>query len=259
LKKERNAAITAAKKAGKIAMEKFEKLQDIRTKSSIYDYVTEADLLAEKEILNILRKKFPEHSILAEESGSYKGSNEFTWLVDPLDGTNNYSVGLPFFCVSIALSLEKEPVLGVVFDPLRNDLFVAEKGKGATRNGKKISVSGRSKLHEFVCVLPLRSGLKKQESWRIKQERFARVYRTVRSVRMFGASELELAYIASGKFDAFINYNINPWDAAAGAVLVREAGGKATNGRGKEWRIGEKVFIASNGNAHNELEKVLSL
>ncbi len=257
--REKNTAIKAVRVAGKIVLEKFGNLSGIRTKSNIYDYVTEADIEAEEAIIRILSEEFSEHGILAEESGLHKGSNEFLWVVDPLDGTNNYSVGLPFFCVSIALVQGIEPVLGVVFDPLREDLFVGVKKQGAKCNGKKIVVSDRKKIHEFVCVSPLRSGLKEQESWRIKQDRFARVYKSVRSVRMFGASELELAYLASGKFDAFINYHINPWDAAAGAVLVREAGGKVTNGKGSEWNINDSVFLATNGNSHKEFEKILRL
>jgi len=259
MKKEMDAATKAARAAGKIIMEKFGNLQNIRTKSNIYDYVTEADTEAEVAILKILKKKFPDYGIVAEESGKHNGTSEFQWLVDPLDGTNNYSVGLPFFCVSIALAKGNEPVLGVVFDPLRKELFLGEKGKGATRNGKKITVSPRRKLQEFVCVSPLRSGLKEQESWRVKQDRFAKVYRAVRSVRMIGASELELAYLACGKFDAFINYSISSWDAAAGTVLVREAGGKATDGKGKDWDIRDRVFLATNGRAHREFEKVLGL
>lgn len=255
--RETRIAISAARKAGRIAMKYFGKPLAHKTKSSIYDWVTRQDLEAEKAIIDLLSSKFPDCGFLAEESGKREGKSDFLWIIDPIDGTNNYASGIPYFCIAIALAEGNELLCGVVFDPTRNELFYAEKGKGAFLNSKRIHVSKRNKLQEFVCISSMRSGLKKKESWRIKQKRFAMLYSSVRSIRMFGASELDLSYIAAGRIDAFVGYHTLPWDAAAGVLLIREAGGKATNEKNMQWEIGDRVLVASNGKRHAEILKIL--
>lgn len=255
--KETKTAIRAAKKGGEIAMKYFGKPLEHKTKSSFFDWVTKADLESEEKIVKILKKEYPEYGILAEESGEHKG-NEFQWIVDPIDGTNNFASGIPFFCIAIALAKEGELLSGVVFVPSMNELFYAEKGKGAFLNGEKIEISNRSNLKEFICISSIRSGLKKEEAWRIKQERFADLYKNVRSMRMMGASEVELSYIAAGRIDAFTGYHMKPWDGAAGSLLIREAGGKATNQKNKPWQLNDRVLIASNGKKHKKILKILS-
>ena len=258
MKKETRAAIKAARLGGRIAMQYFGKPIAYKTKSSVYDWVTKADLESEKAIISLLSEEFPEYGFLAEESGERKG-NGHVWVIDPIDGTNNFASGIPYFCISIALARDKQLLCSVVFDPTRKDLFHAEKGKGAFLNGRKIHVSKRTKLEEFTVVSSMRSGLKKEESWRVKQKRFADLYKSVRSIRMFGASELDLSYLAAGRLEAFVAYHTMPWDAAAGALLVREAGGIATNEKNKPWQLNDPVFIASNGRKHAEILRILGL
>ena len=256
MNRETRAAIKAAKAAGKIALKHFGKPIKHKTKSSRFDWVTKADIESEKEIIRILSREFPGSGFIAEESGKKKG-NDYTWIIDPIDGTNNFASGIPYFNTAIALAKKGELQCSVVFDPTRKDLFHAEKGKGAFLNGKKIRVSRRRKLHEFTVISSMRSGLKKQESWRIKQKRFADLYKSVRSIRMFGSSELDLSYIAAGRIEAFTGYNTLPWDAAAGVLMIREAGGRVSNESGKDWAIGDRVLVASNSTRHKELLGIL--
>lgn len=256
MKKETRAAIKAAKLGGRTVMQYFGRPIAHKTKSSVYDWVTNADLESEKAIISLLSKEFPEHGFIAEESGGRKG-NEYTWIIDPLDGTNNFASGIPYFCISIALARNGQLLCSAVFDPTRKDLFYAEKGKGAFLNGRKLHVSRRSKLEEFTVVSSMRSGLKKEESWRVKQKRFADLYKSIRSIRLFGASELDLSYTAAGRLEAFIAYHTTPWDAAAGALLVREAKGIVTNEKNEPWQLNDTVFIASNGRRHAEILAIL--
>lgn len=256
--KETKLMIKAARKASDIAMQYFGKPVPHTTKSSFFDWVTKADVKAEKEIIAILSDKHPEHGFIAEESGRKKG-NEFNWIVDPIDGTNNFASGIPYFCHAISLAKGDEIIRAVVFDPTRKDLFVAEKGKGAFLNKKRLHVSKRSNLKEFTCVASLRAAMKKSESKRIGQKEFVKLFDNIRSIRMFGSSELDLSYLAAGRFEAFISHNATPWDEGAGSLLVREAGGIASNAKGKPWTFEEKMVIASNGKRHKEIMKILGL
>jgi myo-inositol-1(or 4)-monophosphatase len=255
---ETKAAIAAAKKAGKIIMAAFGKKKETKEKGSPFDLVTKTDVAAEKEIISMLSKKFPKHGFFAEESGKTRGQGKFTWIIDPLDGTHNFISGIPYFCTAIALAKGDEVVCGVVFDPTRKELFYAEKGKGAFLNGKRIRVSGRAKLQEFSCITSVRAGLK-NESIKERQERFLNFYPKVRIMRLFGASELDLSYVAAGRIDAFVHFNMFPWDGAAGALIITEAGGKATDEKGMSWKFEGKSLVATNGKKHREVLGILGL
>jgi len=248
--------IKAAKCAADIAMQYFGKPIKHRTKSSYFDWVTDADVKAEKEIIAILSEKYPDYGLIAEESGRKQG-NEFNWIVDPVDGTNNFASGIPYFCHAISRAKGDDMLNAVVFDPTRKDLFVAERGKGAFLNGKKLSVSKRTDLREFTCITSMRSGMKEKESWRIRQKQFVDIYKNVRSIRMFGSSELDLCYLAAGRFEAFVSHNTTPWDEGAGTLMAREAGGRTTNEKNKAWKLEDKILLASNGKNHSKLLKIL--
>ncbi|MEM0360331.1 MAG: inositol monophosphatase family protein [Candidatus Diapherotrites archaeon] len=255
--RETKAAIVAAKRAGSIAVKSLRKNMAFKEKSSHSDLVTKTDVLVENAIVSFLSKKFPDYGFLAEESGE-TGVADCKWIVDPIDGTNNFIAGIPYFCTAIALQKNGLTVSGIVFDPLRKELFVAEKGKGAFLNGKRIMVSKKTELREFICITSIRAGLP-GEPWLQRQERFLRLYPLVRSVRMFGASELDLCWLATGRVDAFVHFNVFPWDGAAGALIVREAGGTATDEKGNLWEISKKVLIATNGRRHKEFLGILGL
>jgi myo-inositol-1(or 4)-monophosphatase len=251
-------AIKAAKEAGKVALKRASEL-DISTKETKFDFVTNADTEAEHAIMEILSKEFPEIGFLAEESGSIKRGSKLLWVIDPIDGTNNYINGVPFFCTSIALAKNDEPILGVIYEPNRDELFYAAKGSGAFLNGKKITVSNRASLDKALVVLSFSSARKAQELSSFGYFGFADLYKNTRAVRKFGAAALELAYVASGRVDAFLHRNIKPWDGAAGTAIIQEAGGKVTNSFAKPWRIHDRFILATNGLLHKELCALLKL
>ncbi len=252
------AAIEAAKRAGKIALEKAEELS-VSTKETKFDLVTNADIEAEKTIMEMLSEQFPEIGFLAEESGTIEKSSELLWIIDPIDGTNNYINGIPFFCTSIALAKHDEPVLGVIYEPSRAELFYAVRGSGAFLNGKKISVSDRASLDKAIFVLSFSSARKAQELASLGHRSFIDLYKNTRAIRKFGAVALELAYLASGRIDAVLHRNIKPWDGAAGATLIQEAGGKVTNQFAEPWRIHDRFMLATNGLLHEVLIDMLNM
>lgn len=249
------SAIKAAKEAGKVALEKINEL-NISTKDSRFDFVTDADIEAEKTIMETLSTDFPEIGFLAEESGGIKRNSNLLWVIDPIDGTNNYINEIPFFCTSIALAKDSEPVLGVIYEPNRDELFYAVKGSGAFLNGKKINVSNRASLDKAIVVLSFSSARKSQELAHLGEHSFMDLYKKIRAIRKFGAVALELAYLASGRVDAVLHRNIKPWDGAAGAVLIREARGRVTNQFNKPWQINDEFMLATNGLLHEALSGI---
>jgi len=254
--KETEVAIQAAKEAGKIIMENFGKVHSIKMKSK-RDFVTETDIQAEKKILGILKKEFPDYSVLAEESGEH-GEGEMKWIVDPLDGTTNYSIGNPFFNVSIGLAKKTgnrwEIISGVVYSPVTGEVFSAEKGKGAFLNGEKISVSQESELSKLLltfCHGNDESDIKRVCGF------FQELKLKSRDFNRMRAGALELAFVAAGRIGAYISSGDMAWDSAAGSLLVREAGGRLTNFQGNEWGIGEKTLLATNGFVHEKIIEII--
>ncbi len=242
------AAVDAARGAGKILMDNYGK---INVKHKVDGtIVTNADLESEKYIISQLKKEFPEYSILAEESGREQKESEYIWVIDPLDGTTNYSIQNPFFNVSIALAHKSEPVVGAVYSPFQDEMFSAEKGKGAYMNGEEIKVSSKNTLEESVhtfCHASNEAATKKM----------ADIWTELKllnpKVRQIGAGALELSYVACGRVESFMMIDMNPWDVAAGTLLVREAGGRVTDFSGKEFDIECKDILASNGILHEKL------
>jgi myo-inositol-1(or 4)-monophosphatase len=215
------------------------------------DLVTAADRASEKLIVGKLREFWPTHEIVGEEgTRDNTGTSEYRWYVDPLDGTTNFAHGYPVFCVSIGLEYRDELIAGVLYDPTRNELFAASKGSGATLNGKQIHVSKTKTLSESI----LATGFPSHKRHKNPNIHFYHQI-TLRShgIRRAGSAALDLANVASGRYDGFWEFNLNPWDTSAAVVIVREAGGVVTKFDGSEFNIDSREVLASNGLLHEEL------
>ena len=245
-------AIDIARAAGSLLLPIFDRRVRIEYKGEA-DLVTEADRASERLIVERLRDRFPEHAIVAEEGSGWTGSSPYCWYVDPLDATTNFAHGFPFFCVSIGLERAGEGVVGVVYDPIRDELFTAEKGAGAWLNNRPIRVSATAALSQSL----LATGFPARR--RHKNPNIHFYYQlNMRShgVRRLGSAGLDLCYVACGRMDAFWEFSLSPWDVAAGMLLVSEAGGRVTDMRGDPYRVGGDTILASNGLIHPALVQV---
>lgn len=251
----KQTAIRAAKEAGKILLNNFNslKVNDIRFKDR-HEIVTSEDYRSEKVIIKILKSKFSTHSILSEEGGGTKQKSDYLWVVDPLDGTTNYSIGNPLFAVSIALFLKGKVVLGVVYAPLTDEIFIAEKKKKAFLNKKRMKVSSTDRIEK--SLLTFCHGHKVKDI-----KRAVKIYQKFKlsgyDLRQLGSASLELGFVADGRTEAIMIPGAHKWDVAAGVLLVREAGGKVTDFKGKEWNLNSGDMVASNGKIHSGLIRTL--
>lgn len=246
----------AAKESGKILLKKFGKKFGILSKGVISNLVTEVDHLSEKKIISVIRRDFPGHEILTEESGELSSESEYKWIIDPIDGTVNYAHGIPLTCVSIAVSRGDELLLGAVFNPISGEYFSAERGRGAYLNGRKIHVSTNSDIRRSLLVtgFPYDSGRFRPDPVKL----FRKFIKLDIPVRRLGSAALDLCWTACGRFDAFWEYNLNPWDVAAGVLILKEAGGKVSNFRGGKYSIYMKEILASNGSVHKSMMEIIS-
>jgi myo-inositol-1(or 4)-monophosphatase len=251
-----NTAKTAALEAGKILKQYFRNIEssDIRQKVK-NDYLTFVDESAEKKIIEIIHSQFPEHSILAEESGKQEKQSDYLWIIDPLDGTTNYIKDIPVFAVSIALQHKKEIIMAVVLDTMQNDLYTAEKNKGAFLNNNKIKVSSQSNIEESLLATGFPFKHKEMLSPYIKC--FKEIFLHCSGIRRLGAAALDLAYVASGHFEAFWEMGLNPWDMAAGELLITEAGGNVTDFWNEQNHLSNSFILASNYKIHAKLHKII--
>ena len=252
-----NFAIETARMAGGLLLEKFGKKINVSMKGDI-NLVTEADLASEKLIIERIRSHYPQHSILAEESGEaviIGGTNKWKWIVDPLDGTTNFVHGYPCFCVTLALEHEGRIVIGVTYDPTRNELFSAEKGQGASLDNKPIRVSAAQKLADALIVTGFPYDIKQRENFARHLTSF--LLRS-RGVRRDGSAAIDMAYVACGRFDGFWEEGLNPWDVAAGLLLIEEAGGRVSYYDNSPFSIYTPPICASNGTIHDEMIAVLT-
>ncbi|MBI5159725.1 inositol monophosphatase [Candidatus Micrarchaeota archaeon] len=242
---EKKIAEKACVEAGSILREKFGKAK-ARVKG-LRDIVTEADYASEQEIIRIIKNAFPEHGVYSEEAGSATDA-EFLWVVDPLDGTNNYAYGIPLYGVSIALAVKGEVKLGAIYYPETSGMLCAEKGKGATLDGKEISVTKREKLEDSVILMDTKL-------WKMPREGAEAVELSgkIFGMRMLGAAVYNFGFVALGKADACVEMNLKNVDFAAGALIVEEAGGKVTGLRGEKWSLDTTSLIASNGKIHAKI------
>jgi len=237
-----------AREAGSLLMSYFGRVS-IEYKGDV-DLVTQADRSAEKMIVERIRKQWPEHDLIGEEGSRRETGNDFRWYIDPLDGTTNFAHGYPVFCVSLALEYRGERIAGVIFDPTRDEMFAAEKGSGALLNGKPARVSSTPRLKESLVA----TGFPSHKRHKNPNINFYHQI-TLRShgVRRAGSAALDLCYTACGRFDAYWEFNLNPWDTAAGVLLVQEAGGRVTNFSGGPFNIDSREVLASNTVLHEEV------
>jgi len=223
----------------------------ISNKEGVNNLVTEVDHASEKAIIDTIRKNYPDHHILTEESGDLVQDSNYKWIIDPIDGTVNFAHRIPICCISIAVEHEGKMVLGAIYNPYINELFVAEKGCGATLNEKPISVSKKEKVINACLVTGFPYNYLDQPNGPL--EVFARFIRKGIPVRRLGSAAIDLAWVAAGRFDGFYEHQLAPWDSAAGYLLVEEAGGKVTNLKGEPFSPYQPGIIASNGIMHHEL------
>jgi myo-inositol-1(or 4)-monophosphatase len=249
-------AIQSAKQAGRILLDYFAKLNraQIKTKSK-REIVTPADLASEKIILKNIKKHFPDHRILAEEQGQAGAKQSpHLWVIDPLDGTTNFSMGNPLFAVSIGLFKNNDMILGVTYVPFLNHLYLAARGKGAYLNQKRIKVSKENKIkNAFLTFCHGNDDQSVKQAINI----YCKLKSPARDMRQIGSASIECAWVAQGKTEAIIIPGVNVWDVAAGALLVREAGGEVTDMNGHEWDLNSKGIIASNKVISDKLIRVV--
>ena len=234
-------ATKAAKKAGKILVDHFGSTTVIKQKSR-GNLVTEVDALSEKLILDLLRVEYPNHRVLSEETNSSTTVEGYTWIVDPLDGTNNYVFGVPHFCVNIALAENHEILLGLTYDPMKKELFHAEKGHGAHLNGKPLQVSQVPVLEDSLVGFDL--GYNDAEA-KLLLSAANKLWGRVHCMRMMGSAALGLAYVACGRMSLYFHRYIYPWDIASGILLIREAGGDVVDWEGKRASVASQKVVAS--------------
>lgn len=250
-------AVELARSAGRLQRERYETPLDVRTKSAPIDLVTEVDRACEALILEGLRRERPKDAILAEEGGGFGDRDaEWCWIVDPLDGTTNFAHGYPAFCVSIGVERRGERRVGVVYEPLRDELFTAVRGEGSFRNGNPVHVSDEASLGRSLLATGFAYDLRR--SRRDNLDHFAAFLKQARGLRRGGSAALDLSYVACGRLDGFWELKLHAWDVAAGFLLVEEAGGRVTDLRGgPPPRSGEEV-VASNGRIHDAMLAVLA-
>jgi len=251
-----DAAVDAALEAGAFLKANLGKVKEIEHKlGEETNLVTEIDRASERIIIGRLKARFPGHDFLGEEFGSHEAVSDYKWVIDPLDGTVNYTHSLPIFSVSIGLEYRGEVVLGVVYDPNLKELYTAEKGKGAFLNKERIRVSKTTRLIESLVVTGFPYDIKKNPDHAV--EHFTNFLSEAQAIRRLGSAALDLCYVAAGRFDGFWEVKLNPWDMAAGVLLVQEAGGKFTDFVGRPSSIYTKNMLSTNGLIHEQMVKVL--
>lgn len=252
-------AIKAARAGGRVIRRYFEKEFRVDYKGEL-DLVTQADRESEAAVIRVIKRFYPEHAFLAEESGESQtvstSNKEKLWIIDPLDGTTNFTHSFPMFCVSIGLEVRGEMILGVVFDPIRLEMFWAEKGGKSYLNGKPIKVSSTSSLNRSLLVTGFAYNLREVRENNL--DHFTSFLLKAQGVRRTGTAALDLCYVASGRFDGFWELNLNPWDTAAGMVIALAAGARLTDFSGSPFEIYRKQIVASNGSIHQEMINLLN-
>jgi myo-inositol-1(or 4)-monophosphatase len=251
----RGVLMEAAKEAGKIILEYFDGAFKIDHKDGINNLVTEVDKLAEDKIIKVIRATFPSHSIISEEVGELIKDSDYQWIIDPIDGTVNFAHGIPICCVSIGLMHKDNMLMGAVYNPMMNEFFFAEKGKGATLNGSPIQVSGKTNFKTAFLVTGFPYNWPESAEHPIKV--FERMILEGLPVRRLGSAAIDLCWVACGRFDGFWEYNLQAWDVAAGYLMVKEAGGMVTNFEGEDCTVFEKQTLATNGHIHEAMVSVI--
>ncbi len=249
-------AVEAARQAGRVQARAIGRPSTVETKRSAIDLVTDVDRASEALIAQRLLRNFPSHGFHGEERGPIKPEAAYQWVVDPLDGTMNFVHGAPWFAVSIGLTCEGQPLLGVIYDPMRDELFTAAADKGAALNGRRIHVSRTRSLSASLLSTGFSSQFQKDPTQYLRW--FETLQMRSHGVRRIGSTAISLAYVACGRLDGFYERELCPWDIAAGIVLVQEAGGRITDFRGRSIeRLEHGEVLASNGSIHRQMEALL--
>ena len=248
--------IAAAHRGGEILRSNFGRISEINKKGDI-DLITEADTESEKVIIETIQTKFPGHAILAEESGLNERESECQWIIDPLDGTTNFAHKLNLFSVSIAFVLNGEIVIGIVLSPITEEFFIAEVGKGATLNGRPIKVSNSTTVSESLLVTGFPYDFKNILDPILT--RFSNCLKASQGVRRLGSAALDICFVACGRFDAFWEQNLKPWDTAASMLIAKEAGATITDFSNRLYSIDKKEILATNGKIHKEMVSLMEI
>lgn len=248
--------LKAAHEAGGIMKQHFHGAFKISSKETINDLVTEVDKLSETAIVRVIRSAFPDHDILSEEAGAMKQDSAYKWIIDPIDGTVNFANGIPICCVSIAVEKAGQMLMGAVYNPFLDEFFFAEKGVGATLNDEKISVSDKKDIRSAFLVtgFPYQWEDMKNDPLQI----FAHFVKEGLPVRRLGSAAIDLCWVACGRFDGFWEHHLNAWDAAAGYLIVEEAGGKVTDFKGEAYSPYQPRLLATNGWIHEDLLRAVN-
>jgi myo-inositol-1(or 4)-monophosphatase len=247
-------AVRAARAAGDIIKQDFGKPMDIAFKDRV-NPVTETDLKAERAILTIVNEACPTHAVMAEESAQAESGAEYLWIADPMDGTTNFTHGYPCVAVSIALYHNNKPLVGVVFDPLHDELFAAEKGKGSSLNGAPIRVSATTSLEKSLHFTGFPYNLREEQADVFPI--FEKLSLLTQGIRRDGSAAIDICYVAAGRFDAFWEQSLRPWDTAAGLLILEEAGGRATDYSGNAFNPFLREVVVSNSLIHDEMLRVM--
>lgn len=253
------AAIAASRKAGQVHKKYFGATgYKVKSKKLSYDLLTVADTEAEKAAVSLIKKYYPRHNFLCEEKSYAATDSELTWVIDPLDGTNNFACGMPIFCASVALVSKNEVLAGAIYDVMRDELFYASQNHGAFLNGKRIRVNNAKRLNQALIITGFyySRGKEMVETLEaIKRLHYAQII----GIRRLGAAALDLAYVAAGRAASFWEFELSPWDFCAGKLIVEEAGGRVTDRYAGKIRLTEKQFIvASNGKIHRQMLKIIN-
>jgi myo-inositol-1(or 4)-monophosphatase len=252
----KNTLIEAAKAGAAEIVRFFNKEFKLTNKEGINNPVTEADHASERAIIDVIRKAFPDHYILSEEAGNIVQDSTYKWIIDPIDGTINFAHGIPINCVSIAVEHDGEMILGAVYNPHMNEMFLAERSKGATLNDKKISVSAETDALKACLVTGFPYTYLDSPNGPLQV--FDRFIRKGVPVRRLGSAAIDLCWVAAGRFDGFYEHKLEAWDSSAGYLIVEEAGGKVTDLKGNRFSPYQHGIIATNGNIHDKLVAVIN-
>lgn len=247
-----NIATMAARQAGEVIMHYSDKLDRVKVSEKTQnDFFSQIDVKAEQMIIETIRKHYPNHSIMAEESGIHDNEEDITWIIDPLDGTNNYLHGFPFYCVSIGVKINNKIEHGVVFDPIRKECFSASRGRGAQLNDKRIRVSNQIQLNK--ALLGTGFPFKNKELSERYFATFQSLFGQCSGIRRTGSAALDLAYVACGRLEGFWEFNLKPWDIAAGSLLIQEAGGLVGDFNGNENHLKTGNIVGANPKIFKQL------
>lgn len=248
--------IEATQAGATILQQYFNTTFTISNKEGMNNLVTEVDHKSEQAIIEIIKRDFPTHYILSEEAGAIEQNSEYKWIIDPIDGTVNYANGIPICCVSIGIEKDGKMIMGAVCNPFINEFYFAEKGKGATLNNNKISVTNRTEVIKSCLVTGFPYTYLDEENGPLQV--FEKFIRKGIPVRRLGSAAIDLCWVAAGRFDGFYEHKLSAWDSAAGFIIVEEAGGKVTNLKGETYNPYQPGLIATNGLIHNEIVRIVN-